>query len=478
MYKTGDLARYLSDGNIEFLGRIDNQVKIRGFRIEIGEIETTLSQHPTVKETVVLLREDQPGNKLLVAYIVPEAEGTQDVVPQLKQYLKEKLAEYMVHSAFIVLLKLPLTPSGKVNRRALPAPDTFHLSQAAGRAPRTTTELKLVQIWSEVLNIPTLGVGDNFFELGGHSLLAVRLMARIEKQLGINLPLATLFTEPTIECQASLLSVATEAQHFSPLAPIKKTGYLPPFFCVHPVGGNVLCYTKLADHLGNNRPFYGLQSPGLYENSQSLTQIEDMAARYIEALQEVQPGGPYYLGGWSLGGVVAWEIAQQLQALGEEVGLLALIDSYAPTGLEEQIDDTVLTNSLVTDLGGIFGKELSISANELQQLLPEEQLNSILQKAKYLNILPPEISIEQMHRLFKVFKANLKAMYDYLPLPYSGPTVLFVASDEVSQRGWSSLATEAMEIYNIPGDHYGILQKPHVEVLAKQLETCLEKFNT
>ena len=202
-----------------------------------------------------------------------------------------------------------------------------------------------------------------------------------------------------------------------------------------------------------------------------------MAARYIEALQEVQPGGPYYLGGWSLGGVVAWEIAQQLQALGEEVGLLAVIDSYAPTGLEEQIDDTVLTNSLVTDLGGIFGKELSISANELQQLLPEEQLNSILQKAKYLNILPPEISIEQMHRLFKVFKANLKAMYDYLPLPYSGPTVLFSASDEVSQRGWSSLATEAMEIYNIPGDHYGILQKPHVGVLAKQLETCLEKFN-
>ena len=313
--------------------------------------------------------------------------------------------------------------------------------------------------------------------LGGHSLLAVRLMARIEKQLGINLPLATLFTEPTIECQASLLSIAIDAQPFSPLVPIKKTGDLPPFFCVHPVGGNVLCYTKLADHLGNNRPFYGLQSPGLYENFQPLTQIEDMAARYIEALQEVQPGGPYYLGGWSLGGVVASEIAQQLQALGEEVGLLALIDSYAPTGLEEQIDDTVLANSLVTDLGGMFGKELSISANELQQLLPEEQLNSILQKAKYLNILSPEISIEQMHRLFKVFKANLKAMYDYLPLPYSGPTVLFVASDEVSQRGWSSLATEAMEIYNIPGDHYGILQKPHVGVLAKQLETCLEKFN-
>ncbi len=336
--------------------------------------------------------------------------------------------------------------------------------------------MKLVQIWSEILNISTLGVRDNFFELGGHSLLAVRLMARIQQQLGIHLPLATMFTQPTIESLASLLSSATDAQPFSPLVPIQKTGDLLPFFCVPPIGGNVLCYAKLADRLGNNRPFYGLQSPGLYGNSQPLTRIEDMAACYIEALQTVQAKGPYYLGGWSFGGVVAWEMAQQLQALGEEVRLLALIDSHAPTVFQEQIDDNFMTNSLVTYLGGIFGKELSISAEELEQLLPEEQLNSILQEAKRLNILPPEISIEQMYRLFEVFKANLKAMYNYLPSAYSGRTVLFCASDEVSQRGWSSLATEAMEIYTIPGDHYGIMREPDVGVLAKQLETCLKKF--
>lgn len=383
----------------------------------------------------------------------------------------------MIPSAFVFLDTIPLTPNGKSDRRALPAPDTSHLSQAAGITPRTTTELKLVQIWSEVLNIPTVGVRDHFFELGGHSLLAVRLIARIEQQFGIHLPLATLFTEPTIECQASLLSDPTHGQPFSPLVPIQKTGDLPPFFCVHPVGGNVLCYAQLADRLGNNRLFYGLQSPGLSVNSQPLTNIKDMAACYIKALQAVQPRGPYYLGGWSLGGVVAWEMAQQLQTLGEEVGLLALIDSYAPTILQKQIDETFLTNSLVTDIGGIFGKELSISANELQQLLPEEQLNRILQEAKRLNILPPEISIEQMSRLFEVFKGNLKAMYEYLPSPYSGRTVLFCANDEVSQRGWSSLVTEAMEIYTIPGDHYGMMREPHVAVLAEQLEACFAKFS-
>ncbi|MEM1168725.1 MAG: amino acid adenylation domain-containing protein [Cyanobacteria bacterium P01_H01_bin.35] len=473
LYKTGDKARYLPDGNIEYIGRIDNQVKIRGFRIELGEIEAVLTQYPEVSEAIVIVREDIPGDKRLVAYIVAKQEMLSS---QLRSFLKTKLPDYMIPSAFVFLDAIPLTPNGKSDRRALPAPDTSNLSQQAGISPRTTTELKLGQIWSEVLNIPTVGVRDNFFELGGHSLLAVRLMARIEQQLGTHLPLATLFTEPTIECQANLLSSATDTQPFSPLVPIQKTGDLPPFFCIHPVGGNVLCYAKLAEHLGKNRPFYALQSSGLYGNSQPLTNIKDMAAYYIEAIQAVQPKGPYYLGGWSLGGVIAWEMAQQLQTLEQEVGLLTLIDSYAPTVLQEQIDETFLTNSLVTDLGGIFGKELSISTNELEQLLPEEQLNSILQEAKRLNILPPEISLEQMSRLFQVFKSNLKAMYDYLALPYSGPTVLFCASDEVSQRGWSSLATEAMEIYTIPGDHYGILREPNVMVLAKQLETCLEKF--
>jgi len=464
LYKTGDKARYLRDGNIEFIGRIDNQVKIRGFRIELGEISATLTQHPDLLEAVAHVREDSPGEKRIVAYIVTKEEVAS---ASLRSFLKTKLPDYMVPSAFVFLDAMPLTANGKVDRRALPKPDADR--EVGATAPRTTTELQLVQIWSEVLNIPTVGVRDNFFDLGGHSLLAVRLMARIEQQLGTPLPLATLFSEPTIENQASLLSAAIDAQPISPLVAIQKIGEKPPFFCVHPVGGNVLCYAALARELGNNRPFYGLQSPGF------LTSIEEMAARYIEAMQTVRPMGPYYLGGWSMGGVVAWEMARQLQASGQEVELLALIDSYAPEAPSKQMDDAFLTNSLFSDLGAIFGCEFSISDSELQQLQPEERLDRVLTEAKRLNILPPDIGLEQMGRLFEVFKTNLKAMYDYRPEPYSGRTVLFCASDEVSERGWSSLAAGTLETYTIPGDHYKMMREPDVGVLAKQLEICLEK---
>ncbi|MBO1348049.1 MAG: amino acid adenylation domain-containing protein [Hormoscilla sp. GUM202] len=471
LYKTGDKARYLRDGNIEFIGRIDNQVKIRGFRIELGEISATLTQHPDLREAVAIVREDSPGDKRLVAYIVTKEEVA---IASLRGFLKTKLPDYMVPSAFVFLEAMPLTPNGKVDRRALPAPDAS-TREAEATAPRTTTELQLVQIWSEVLNIPGVGVGDNFFDLGGHSLLATRLMARIEQQLGTRLPLATLFTEPTISRQASLLEKATDGQPISALVPIHKAGDLPPFFCVHPVGGNVLCYAALARHLGNNRPFYGLQSPGLYGNRRPITSIEDMAACYIEALQGVQPQGPYYLGGWSLGGVVAWEMAQQLQASRQEVALLALIDSYAPSTSLKQIDEAMLANSLFTDLGSIFGKQLSISAHELQQLPYEEQLVRIWQEAKRLGILPPEIGIEQIRRLFEVFKANLKAMYDYQPHAYSGRTVLFCARNEAVDRGWNSLVAGELETYKIPSDHYAMMREPHVRVLAQELETCLNR---
>ncbi|MDJ1168163.1 amino acid adenylation domain-containing protein [Roseofilum sp. BLCC_M154] len=477
LYKTGDLARYLPDGNIEFIGRIDNQVKIRGFRIELGEIEATLTQHPEISSAVVIVREDSPGDKRLVAYIVAKEEVASS---DWRGFLKTKLPDYMIPSAYVFLEAIPLTPNGKCDRealrmqyrRALPAPDTEH-QQVNAIAPRSTTELQLSQIWSEVLNIPTVGVRDNFFDLGGHSLLAVRLMARIEQQLGIHLPLTTLFTEPTIESQAHLLSSQSNVRSHAPLVPIQTTGDLPPFFCVHPVGGNVLCYAELARHLGNNQPFYGLQSLGLSGEQEPLTKIEEMAAIYIEALQQIQPQGPYYLGGWSMGGVVAWEMARQLQALGQNVELLALIDSYAPSQNKKPIDDTFLINALLEDLGGIFGKEFSISAQEIQPLQPAEQLSSILNEAKRLNILPPEISLEQMGRLFEVFKANLKAIYDYQPQPYSGRVALFSASESKEDRGWKAWVTGALETYMIPGDHYEIMLPPHVQILAQKLGACL-----
>ena len=470
LYKTGDLARYLPDGNIEFIDRIDNQVKIRGFRIELGEIEAVLTQHPKVGQAVVIVREDIPGDKRLAAYIVAKEEVASS---QLRRFLKSKLPNYMVPSAFVFLDAIPLTPNGKCDRRALPIPDVS--TQEAERiAPRTTTELQLVQIWSEVLNVPSVGVRDNFFDLGGHSLLAVRLMARIEQQLGTPLPLATLFTEPTIEGQASLLSAVPNTKNFSPLVPIKPTGSKPPFFCIHPGGGNVLCYAALARQLDAEQPFYGLQSVGLNGEQEPLTRIEDMAATYIKAIQTVQPQGPYKIGGWCMGGIVAFEMARQLQSSGHEIALLAPIQSF----LEAiEYDEARVVIRFAEYLIHHFDKELPVSADELRQLGLEEKLNYVLKKI--LQILPLEMGLEQMCQMFAVFQGNIQAENSYVPRPYSGQITFFCAEDPPEQLAekqkliqvWSSLAAGGIKIHKIPGDHFSIIPS---EALAKELGSYLK----
>lgn len=309
-----------------------------------------------------------------------------------------------------------------------------------------------------------MGVRDNFFDLGGHSLLAVRLIACIEQQLGTHLPLATLFTEPTIERQASLLTAATNAQRSSPLVPIRQTGSLPPFFCVHPVGGNVLCYAALARQLGVAQP---------------LTRVEDMASRYLEALQTIQPEGPYQLGGWSFGGIVAFEIAQQLHSLGHEVALLALIDSFNPTVLNKpKPDEAILITSFARNLSRLFDKELPVSVDKLRQLELDEQLDCLLKEAKILQILPSEIGLQQMRQLFEVFQANSQAIHSYVPQPYSGQITLFCAEEKSIQlaekqiQGWNSLAMAGIDIHKIPGDHFSIVRS---QVLVKKLKACLSQ---
>ena len=497
LYKTGDLARYLKDGNIELLGRIDNQVKIRGFRIELGEIEAVLTVHPKVREAVVIAREDKPGNKPLVAYIVPNVESP--ITSELRHFLKQKLPDYMLPSVFVSLEAFPLTPNGKIDRNALPAPDTSSLTQEISFVPPLDAlEQQLAKIWSEVLNVHPVGVRDNFFDLGGHSLSAVRLMAKIQEQFGKNLPLVTLFQGATIEYLASLLQKHSDSRPWSPLVAIQPVGNRIPLFCIHPVGGNVLCYMDLARHLGLEQPVYGLQSPGLNEEQQlqiefqgremhlthmktAITRIEDMASYYIEALQTIQPQGPYQIGGWSLGGVVAFEMAQQLYQQGHEVALLALIDSYTPIAINmpKEIDEAMLVISLAKELGGLFGQDLPVSVDELKQLPLDEQLNHILEQAKIVNILPPEYGLQQIVQLLQVFKANLHAMSRYQPQPYLGRINLFCANEKVVEvtqdpsQGWGELAVGGLETYKIPGNHYTILREPHVQILAKQIfEVC------
>jgi len=351
LYKTGDLARYLPDGNIEFIGRIDNQVKIRGYRLELGEIETILNQHLEVKEAVVIVREDTPDNKNLLAYIV--AKSQPPTISELRSFLATKLPEYMIPNGFVFLEKLPLTPNGKIDRKALPLPDTTRQELETNYlAPRNELEIKLTQIWEEVLGIKGIGITDNFFELGGHSLLSVKLLSEIEKTFNQKLPLTVLFQLTNIEQQAKLISqkqakeshqklpiTNEEYRHILALTAgwkwkrVKEEGLivgtntngtLPPlFWCSNGFGET----SFLANYLDENQPLYGLFSGYGWVNEEN---IKKLAAYYVSEILTIQPNGNYFLGGYCLGGKIVFEIAEQLQNLGKQVALLMLTETYIP----------------------------------------------------------------------------------------------------------------------------------------------------
>ena len=330
LYKTGDLGRYFENGNIEFLGRRDHQIKLRGYRIELGEIEGVLSDHPEVRECVVVVREDKLGDERLIAYVVAE-EGT--IIDELRRFLDERLPEYMIPSTFVLLDRLPLSSNNKLDRSALPEPD--HGRQQTSKAfvaPRDELEIQLARLWEEALGVRPVGVRDNFFEIGGHSLLAVSLFAEIEKTFNKRIPLAALFQGPTIENLANLLRADISSSSWSSLVPIKPDGSKAPLYLVHPWGGNVLCYRTLAHLLGPDQPVYGLQPQGLDGKQPPLRQIEDMAAHYLKEISSLQPAGPYYIGGLSSGGTIAFEMAQQLQQRGQNVALLVLFDTFVNPG--------------------------------------------------------------------------------------------------------------------------------------------------
>jgi surfactin family lipopeptide synthetase A len=333
LYKTGDLARYMPDGNIEYLGRLDHQVKIRGFRIELGEIEALLRQHPQVREVVVVAREDSPGNKCLVAYIVA-VQGQPSVINTLRSYLQEKLPDYMIPSAFVLLDTLPLTPNGKVDRRALPAPEPSRRTAEEGFvAPKLTMHYQLVQIWEELLDVRPIGIQDNFFYLGGHSLLAARLVARIEQVFGKKIPLATLFAGPTIEKLANALQQQADAGSCSSVVAVQTGGSKRPFFFLHgDFDGSAFYCFPLARNLGSDQPFYLLE-PYRFDDLRIPPTFEAMAAAHINSMRTIQPEGPYLLGGYCNGGLVAYEMARQLHAEGQTVDLLVLMN---PTPISEK----------------------------------------------------------------------------------------------------------------------------------------------
>ncbi|WP_063789068.1 amino acid adenylation domain-containing protein [Streptomyces sp. NRRL F-5755] len=362
MYRTGDLARWTADGTLEYAGRVDHQVKLRGFRIELGEIESALAAHPGIAQAVAAVREDRPGDRRLAAYVVPEDAPVPAAA--LREHLSVLLPDYMVPGAFVTLDALPLTPNGKVDRKGLPALDAPEAA-AHGRAPRTEREALLCQVFAEVLNLPEVGAEADFFELGGDSIRSVQVVGRARKA-GLDLALPDVFRHKTVEALAAALERAERAagttfldrvrqrlddpsadaplDPYGPVLPLRTTGDLPPLFCVHGGMGFALPYLGLAGHIGERHPVYGLQASGLTGTGPLPGSIAEVAAEYVERVREIQPNGPYHLLGWSYGGIVAHEMAAQLEAVGEEVALLANLDSYpAEPGEPVPTDAELLT---------------------------------------------------------------------------------------------------------------------------------------
>ena len=484
VYKTGDVGRWLPDGNIEFVGRMDHQVKIRGFRVELGEIETILSKHPAVREAVVMARTATHGEKQLVAYLVSKnGTASQD---ELRGYLLQHVPSYCVPSAFMFLASLPVTPNGKVDRKALPEPQIIEESSSAViKRPENPLELQLKLVFEKFLQRRPISTDASFFELGGDSLQALKLVVEIERATSKKLPLNILYQASTIQSLAQAIQKQSSHQTFSSLVPLQPHGKRRPVFLIHTTPGDVLGYGNLIYHLSGDQPCYGFQSLGFDRPELSHLTIQEMAAHYIKLLRQHQPRGPYILGGWCYGGVVAVEMAHQLRAAGQKVAPLLLIETPAPT--------PPLTN--VRYYTRRIGCLLRMKPQQWHTYLNSKfqyykgRRTADAMRFRRVDKAPDTESavVEQKNQLLEklehVYCTNLRAWENYVPRFYPGKIILFNAAQQDPaiiqdpQYGWPALTSE-IETHFIPGNHDTILMEPHVRVLAEKFNNCLIQAQT
>ncbi len=487
MYSTGDVGRFMISGEIECLGRADAQVKIRGYRIETEEIEFQLVKGDYIKEAVVIARPDHLGIDKLVAFIVvdyndePVNEAGQ--IQNWKEVLRNSVPDYMVPDNFLIIPSMPLTPNGKVDKKAL-AKYGISIVEESNRyiSPRTDIEKLVADIWIEYLGVKKVGVHDNFFELGGHSLIAVQVMTRIEKETGKRLPLAALFETSTVEKLSQLLEIGAKSITWDSLVPIKPKGNKMPLYMVHGAGLNVLLFNTLAMSMSPEQPVYGLQAKGLNGVDEPLSNIEDIAAYYIAAIMEQNPTGPYALAGYSFGGIIAFEMAKQFDKLGKEVKMLAMFDTYAyksphfdpwlikfykrsrffkdkviyNASLKGSIKDTIIDKSTSIKRKFIrnywklrYGKDQKQTgffgySNKI------DEMN--IYAEKHYQLKPQNIAVE-------VFRAENRTFY----------------MDDFENLGWANYAMKGVNIHKIPGEHNTIFKSPNDKIFAGVLQKCLDE---
>jgi amino acid adenylation domain-containing protein len=493
LYRTGDVVQWRPDGTLEYLGRSDEQVKIRGFRIEPGEIESVLIRQPQVKDAIVVKRTDPAGTEQLAAYLLAQ-DGAEISIKDLKDAMIGKLPKYMLPACYQVLPEFPLSPNRKIDKNALPEPRWDELADTGSRAlPANQAEEKMLAIWEQALGKQGIGVEDNFFDVGGHSLLAARMMTEVERVFGVSVPLVTLLEKPTIRALTRAIEDTGWKPTWKSLVSMKASGDREPIFLVHAIGGDILSYRRLVERLQDlDHPIYGVRAQGLGGELEPFTDIKEMAAFYLQEMKESQPHGPYYLGGYSFGGTVAYEMAQQLKAAGEEVAWLAMFDTVVLQNMPPDLRPGKLA-MLVNELRRFWFvclKFLRISIPKKKAYIKKlfgvlfGRLATLIKGEKYASPVEQQDHDRWQRKppaFQKVELADKKALSGYIARPYAGRITLFKAkerewSEMVDPKPlWQKLTREDLDIYVCDGSHRTILLEPYVISLAREMRASIHR---
>jgi len=492
IYRTGDLVRWLEDGSLEFIGRTDHQVKIRGYRIELGEIESVLKDHSLIKEAVVVAREDNPGDKRLVAYLMPKDESSFPSHEELRKYSSTRLPKYMIPASFVKITQWKLNSNGKIDRKALPTPERNisneeEQQQLPFASPRDFIEKQLKCVFEEVLQCGQIGIFDNFFELGGHSILGIQVSGKIETIFKVTIPYSTILHASTVDSLASVIrkTISEQGLEISPIVDIQPRGHKNPFFCVNPALKSVLCYGALSHYLGEDQPFFGLEPRKIYNS------IEEMGKDYMHWILKKQSTGPYQIGGWSFGCTVAYELARQMREVGLEVHLY-IMDGRAPIYSEEYLALDVDALQLTVLFRGIkhyFGtKAFQISYPDLIKISQDQRifhLMDLMDEDALPTNLSPEVAIGLFSKFRLDFTESEELSRKYQPKSFSGRVVLLKAEEPYvisgvddplifhPNLGWEQVCTQKIEVVEVPGDHDSMVFQPHVVTLAERLKKSL-----
>lgn len=491
LYRTGDLGRRLPSGDVVHEGRTDLQVKVSGYRVEPAEVELLVAdRQPAIREVAVIAkaRPGQPTESQLVAFLVGDEQAVD--LDVLTRDLRARAPHYMVPARFVWLDQLPLTPSGKRADAVLHARPLAALASGRESVPPTTPrEREITAMMADVLGVAALGMTDDFFELGGTSLGAMRLAVMIEQRFGLTVTMSAFAAAPTV---AGLLEAVDHdgapAAGSSYQAIVAIRSPRRPVFLVHPVGGTVMCYRPVAEHLPSDQPLYALQAAGLDVGTRPIDAMEAIAQTYADAIVDVQRRGPYTIGGWSLGGLISFAVARELIERGHEVGTLFLIDSMT-------LRDAQDVDFGEAEMFDIFAWELLLVARGSEAgavrvpsslTTEEERLAYVRDEAVAIGVLPPEISIDTIRRLYSAFKASWNAAVAYEPEPLAVDAVLLRATEPLpailqpthdtvgtlhrdESNGWRELIQGVFEVIPVEGDHLTIMEEPQVRVVADEL---------